>query len=159
MLDLLYIGCKVLWEKWREKAAQEKIEQEFIELSKLDTWTGIEKQLKQHQEFYNSPYLWWKFGVYWNGDTSKFLQICMGTVQVNKEFQKSGLSVEDFCRVHYTKLFQEHPISDPYWSSDFMEWERDIKLYEDYDKVIKVYPGLNNSFVINKNGERIEIKL
>lgn len=159
MLDILYIAWKLLRERQQEKAAQNKIRQDLRTLSKLDTWTGIEKQVRERQAFYNRSQLWWECGVYWNGDTQKFLQLCMGTVQINQAYQKSGLSAENFCRKYYTELLQKFPVENPFWTSDFTRWKRDITLYEDYDHIIHAFSGALNTVFIMYNGETVQLKL
>ena len=159
MLDILFWGLRFLREKRIEANAQFEIKQELKALSKLDTWTGIEMQVRQRQSFYNRSQPWWECGVYWNGDTQKFLQLCMGTVQINQAYQKSGLSAESFCRKYYAELFRKYPDGHPFWTSDFTKWERDITLYDDYDHIIHAFRGAFSTVFVTYNGETVRLKL
>lgn len=159
MLDMLYFGWKLLREKQKETAVQNEIRRDRTALSKLDTWAGIEMQVRQRQSFYNRSQPWWECGVYWNGDTQKFLQLCMGTVQINQAYQKSGLSAESFCRKYYAELFRKYSDGHPFWTSDFTKWERDITLYDDYDQIVHAFRGASGTVFVRYNGETVQLKL
>lgn len=159
MLDMLYFGWKLLRERQMETAVQNEIRRDQMALSKLDTWAGIEMQVRQRQSFYNHSQPWWECGVYWNGDTRKFLQLCMGTVQINQAYQKSGLSAENFCRKYYAELFRKYPAEHPFWTSDFTKWERDITLYDDYDHIVHAFRGASSTAFVTYNGETVQLKL
>lgn len=101
------------------------------ELASMDLWDGIEAQVKKHLNFYDKNSCeWYEACVYWKGDKNKICRINMITVNINKEYYASGLSMDEFAKKYFTELKQKYKSNNQFWKNNFTESYRNIQLYD-----------------------------
>lgn len=124
MLDLIWLGMRLFYDKAKEDACKYDLRKENMELMQMDVWDGIEKQL----EDYFKPSKWSCGSTFiyakWKGDPNKRIKINRHWLRINRDFWKSGLSVEEYGKVYFKKFFAEHP------RVDMQDTRNDFNLYD-----------------------------
>lgn len=121
-----------------ESQCQRYLREEDRKIAAMDIWDGIAYQLAS--QFYPGKYDWWSGGARWGGDNNKPLNISMHTVNVNKQFWDSGLTLEEFMKKYTIELLKEHPRDDYFWDSDFTKDLRNPTIYLNYNERYRLYP-------------------
>lgn len=155
MLDILWLGMRLFYDKAKEDACKYDLRKENVELMQMDVWDGIEKQLEDYisssKLSSNYTYIYAK----WKGDPNKRIKINRVWLRINRDFGMSGLSVEEYGKVYFRKLYEEHS------RIDMQDIRNDFNLYDKNGDAYNVV-GDNISrdrFNIYHNSEKTTIYL
>lgn len=114
---LLYLGGKLGKEKLSEISAQATVDRWKREIAAMPVWDSIERQIREHNQFYGISQDWYKVGVAFGGDPNKWRNISLMDVQRNREFWSSGLTPTNFAKQYFLKRYRENPN----WNDNYAE--------------------------------------
>ena len=86
IFGIFHLGGKFIKEKLAEISAQATVEQWNKEIAAMPVWDGVERQIREHNQFYGISQDWYKVGVRFGGDPNKWRNISLIDVQHNREF-------------------------------------------------------------------------
>ena len=117
IFGIFHLGGKFIKEKLAEISAQATVEQWNKEIAAMPVWDGVERQIREHNQFYGISQDWYKVGVRFGGDPNKWRNISLIDVQHNREFWSSGLTPANFAKEYFLKRYQENP----HWNDHYIE--------------------------------------
>lgn len=130
MLGFLLFGAALLNEKGKEASARSQIARRDREISRMDVWDGIEKQVRDSLAFYDKyNYEWYECGAYWKGDKNKWHRYNLITINANKEYIKSGLSMEEYARKYFLRRYEEK--GNHLFVGGWCDFYNRLELYDD----------------------------
>lgn len=107
IFDLLVLALGWGSEKMKNASANAEFYNRQKEISKMDTWDGIEAQIRDHLKFYREPdYV--SVNVKWNNKPDKYIKVSLLDVETNRQFQKSGLSMNEFAKKCFMERYKKH---------------------------------------------------
>lgn len=109
LLEALFLGV-IFGERMQQNAAARQVAAWDAELRQMETWDGIEHQIRDHCNFYDKKILpRQKYFVRFGGDNEKCRNISMVDVTANRDFWQSGLSATDYAIRYFQAKFSENP--------------------------------------------------
>ena len=137
MLSLLYLGAKLLAEKGAENKAQYELDKKYREISKMELWEGMEKQVYDRLQYdkYATLFPDEDRVVYWGGDRNKAVMMSLRTIQANKAYHNSGLPEKEFLEKYFLDQYNNHKAKG--YSNNF---NLKFALYDD-EKSYKLISG------------------
>lgn len=112
LLEALVLALGFGSEKMKNATSNYEFEKRQKEISKMDTWDGIEARIRDHLTFYREPdYV--KVSVKWNNKSDKYVKVSLLDVETNRKFQKSGLSMEEFAKKCFMERYKKY--GDSMW--------------------------------------------
>ena len=124
LLEALFLGV-IVGERMQHNAAARQVALWDEELRQMETWDGIEHQIREHCSFYDKQVLpRQKHFIRFGGDKNKGRYISMTDVAANRDFWKSGLSTIDYAIKYFREKFSE----DPLWENAHEVYRSDFTL-------------------------------
>lgn len=162
MLDLLWLGLRLFYDKAKEDACKYDLRKERMELMQMDVWDGIEKQLEDQLAWLKISHNAYDVIVDWKGDPNKRITINRIWLRINRDFWNTGLSVEEYAKQYFRKMFDENPCGSPIWKGlGGQDKKYDFNLYDRNGNTYRVCGDniLLDRFIIYHNKERTTIFL
>ena len=129
IFGIFHLGGKIIKEKLAEISAQATVEQWNKEIAAMPVWDGIERQIREHNQFYDISQDWYKVGVRFGDDPNKWRNISLMDVKHNREFWSSNLTPANFAKEYFLKRYQENPNWNDHYAEDVFRclylWDAD----------------------------------
>lgn len=113
LLEALVLALGFGSEKMKHATANYEYEKRQKEISKMDTWDGIEAQIHDYQKDDRWKPDFVKVNVRWNNNPNKSIRVSLLDVKVNRQYLKSGLSMEEFAKKCFMERYKKH--GDSMW--------------------------------------------
>jgi len=131
LLEALVLALGFGSEKMKHATANYEYEKRQKEISKMDTWDGIEARIRDHLTFYREPdYV--RVSVKWNNKSDKYVKVSLLDVETNRKFQKSGLSMEEFAKKCFMERYKKYGDSMwRIWGDSYRPRYAEINLFDE----------------------------
>ncbi len=129
VFGLFHLFGKLGKEKLSEISTRATVDRWNKEIAAMPVWDGIERQIREHNQFYGISQGWYKVGVAFGGDPDKWRNISLMDVQRNREFWSSGLTPAEFAKEYFLKRYQENLHWNDHYTEDVFRclylWDAD----------------------------------
>ena len=108
LIEWLVLASTLGREKVNEWKAARAVREEEQKVNAIpDIWDSLTYQVQRRMAFYGHPADWMEEFVEWTQDPRHSVKISLRTIEINRAFWQSGLSMEEFAERYFQQVQDE----------------------------------------------------